>query len=100
MRDQLTEELRDYCDAHNLPAMSADELKAEVHAVLCFPDGMESAYVAPPGTPERLEELRQVFKWLGDYCDRWDAAKTCERDGHRDTGRGVCAICGAFLKIR
>ena len=27
-----------------------------------------------------------------------DQAAECERNGHRDTGRGVCAECGEFLK--
>ena len=28
-----------------------------------------------------------------------EQARECKRNGHRDTGRGVCANCGEFLDI-
>jgi len=94
MLDDLTNELRAYCDAHSLPAMSADELRYEIGGVL---DGFKSDFVPLPATDARRQELTEAHKWLGDFCERWEAAEGCAAHGHTDTGRGVCADCGAFL---
>jgi len=94
MLEGLTDELRRYCRDHALPAMSADELAAEISAVL---DGVDSDFVAHPDLPERRAELQAAHGWLVDFCARWEVGEECQRTGHTDTGRGVCADCGTFL---
>ena len=79
----LTLILRNYCEAHNLPHESADELQLQLL--------------------EQIEELRGHAQWLQRFITRWDAVQAeediayCKRTGHTDTGRGVCADCGDFI---
>lgn len=54
---------------------------------------------SPSGDLETVE--RALYDWAmsagyGDD-DSDEAAAECARNGHRDTGRGVCAECGEFL---
>src|SRR4030095_8780655 len=93
MFEDLTDELRRYCREHDLPDLSADELACEISGVL---DGYESSFIAKPETQERRQELSEAHKWVSDFVRRWEQAEECERHGHTDTGRGVCADCGAF----
>ena len=39
-----------------------------------------------------------IITWDSEEKEEEDQAAECERNGHRDTGRGVCAECGEFLK--
>jgi len=39
-----------------------------------------------------------IITWDSEEKEEEDRAAECERNGHRDTGRGVCAECGEFLK--
>ena len=39
-----------------------------------------------------------IITWDSEEKKEEDQAAECERNGHRDTGRGVCAECGEFLK--
>jgi len=94
MFEDLTDEFRRYCRERNLPDMSADELYYEIGGVL---DGFKSEFVPLPETDERRQELSAAHKWLGDFCQRWEQAEECERHGHTDTGRGICADCGMIL---
>jgi len=62
--------------------------------------------VIPPlkgviGEPENLtpKDVIKKVEWTVtalDLCPE-DQAVECKRNGHRDTGRGVCADCGEFL---
>jgi len=94
MFEDLTDELRRYVRDHNLPSFSADELACEISGVL---DGEESSFIEAPATQERRQELGEAHRWLSGFIKRWEAAKDCERHGHTDTGRGVCADCVIFL---
>jgi len=52
-----------------------------------------------------LSELeRKLAEWtrdegvgFGDRITEDMAQPECDRNGHKDTGRGVCAECGTFL---
>jgi hypothetical protein len=52
-----------------------------------------------------LSELeRKLAKWtrdegvvFGDHITEDIAKPECDNNGHKDTGRGVCAECGTFL---
>ena len=79
----LAELLDHYCHNHNLPYQSADELLLEVLA--------------------RKNDLNRHAQWLLNYIDQWNAVQDqedseaeCRLNGHRDTGRGVCATCGTY----
>jgi len=39
-----------------------------------------------------------IITWDSEEKEEEDQAAECERNGHRDIGRGVCAECGEFLK--
>jgi len=94
MFEDLTDEFRRYCRERNLPDLSADELACEISGVL---DGYESNFIPAPTTDERRQELRAAHKWVSDFYTRWEQAEECERHGHTDTGRGICADCGMIL---
>ena len=38
------------------------------------------------------EAVEMAREWLDDYCEH-----PCERNGHRDDGRGCCAECNTFI---
>jgi hypothetical protein len=71
-------ELKMFCEQEKLPHLSACEL---IHEDL-------------------TDEQR---RYVSNYIIRWDAMEAaeqraeCKRNGHRDTGRGVCANCGDAL---
>jgi hypothetical protein len=59
----------------------------------------------PAGTLEQVETVLYDWATRAGYCGdddasddaSDDAAAECARNGHTDTGRGVCADCGEFL---
>lgn len=73
--DALTRAFAIYTGAEKLPDLSCEEL---LHETLSA-------------------EQRAA---LSAFLIAWESAESradCERNGHRDTGRGVCANCGDFL---
>ena len=95
MFENLTDELQHYCLEHDLPSLSADELACEISGVL---DGEESSFIAAPADDARRQELTEAHGWVSAFVRRWEEAEYCDMFGHTDTGRGVCADCGAFLE--
>ena len=82
--DALVALIDAYCLANGLPCQSADELLLKVL--------------------ERINDLRNHAEWLQAFIDQWEAVQAredteaeCKRNGHRDTGRGVCAHCETFI---
>lgn len=82
--EALADLLDHYCHNNSLPYQSADELLLEVLG--------------------RINELQNHVQWLLAFIDQWNAVQDqedseaqCQRNGHRDTGRGVCATCGEFI---
>jgi hypothetical protein len=81
----LTDLLKTYCETHKLPHESADMLLLEVF--------------------DRIYDLRVHAEWLQRFITQWETVQAeedaqyaeCKRNGHRDTGRGVCADCGLFI---
>ncbi len=62
---QLCDEIRDWCEKHKLPHLSADELLCE----LCeLP------------MSERSDEEQAKVSWLSDFITRWDAVDSDEED--------------------
>lgn len=93
--EKLTDLLATYCDEHALPHMDALELFHELWAVI------------EAGQEQNRDTFIQYIehtKWLVMFIAQWEAVQNqedtkaeCKRNGHRDTGRGVCADCGAFV---
>lgn len=80
----LSIEYNDWLAANKLPPMSCDELAAEYYHTF---------------TQEQREYVMRFLERWTDVEDRdREARAECRRNGHRDTGRGVCANCGAFLE--
>jgi hypothetical protein len=46
------------------------------------------------------DDLSKLERILWDEFAAGEINGPCERNGHRDTGRGVCADCGAFLDTK
>lgn len=59
--------------------------------------------------PDRVDDVKTAMAWLAERLEleptasgyvslaHEDEDEDCKRNGHRDTGRGVCADCGGFL---
>lgn len=73
--DRLTRAFEIYTGAESLPALSCEEL---LHETL--------------SGPQRAALSAFLVTWEGA-----EAREECERNGHRDTGRGICAHCGGIL---
>ena len=80
---ELTLMLASYCEANNLPYESADELILELLG--------------------QMAETKNHVDWLMMFHAQWNAvqaredAAECKRNGHRDSGRGQCIDCDAFI---
>lgn len=57
------------------------------------PECNGEAFITVRGTYDSIQDLR------ADYPDAKveEVSSECKRNGHRNTGRGVCADCGEFL---
>lgn len=82
--DDLSNLLFTYCHRNNLSYESADGVLLQVL--------------------DQIEKLKINSAWLQGFITQWekvqeseDTAAECKRNGHRDTGRGVCADCGDFI---
>ena len=81
--DELSDLLNAYCEANNLPYESADELILELLG--------------------QMAETKNHVDWLMMFHAQWNAVQTredaaeCKRNGHRDSGRGQCIDCDAFI---
>lgn len=91
--EKLTDLLAAYCDEHALPHMDALELFHELWAM-----------INDEKDPVLVAQYIEHTKWLVMFNAQWEAVQNqedteaeCKRNGHRDTGRGVCADCGAFV---
>ncbi len=79
----LTLILRNYCEAHDLPHESADELIVDLLG--------------------QMAELKGHVDWLIMFSAQWEAvqaredAAACKRTGHIDSGRGQCINCDEFI---
>lgn len=88
----LSDLLATYCADHALPYTDALELFHELWAM-----------INEEKDPVLVAQYIQHTKWLTLFIAQWEAVQEreddeadCKRNGHRDTGRGVCATCGAF----
>ena len=78
--DDLTLELKAFCDKHGYEHMSADELQSEL---ICAKhrdsDGGKHGEEFPPAKwidPTRsVEVLDEHIEWLSDFIERWNAAE-------------------------
>lgn len=82
-----------YCAEHALPHIDATELFHELWDMIREAEDLTLA-----------TQYAQHIKWVAMFIAQWDAVqdredaeRECKRNGHRDTGRGVCADCGAFI---
>ena len=91
--DALADLLDAYCADHALPHTDALELFHELWAMIC-----------EEKDPVLVAQYVQHTKWLVMFIAQWEAVQAredteaeCKRNGHRDTGRGVCAHCKTFI---
>lgn len=82
--DALVTLIDGYCKANGLPLLSADDLLVQAW--------------------RDVETRKANALWLQAFIAQWEAVQAredteaeCKRNGHRDTGRGVCAHCETFI---
>jgi hypothetical protein len=74
----LTAEYQTWLDAMSLPLLAAEDLEAEIGAVL---DGGASKFIPANPSPPRRAVLESARFWLGDFLARWNAADDGAPDG-------------------
>jgi hypothetical protein len=91
--DALSDLLAAYCEEHALPLTDAEELLHELWAM-----------INEEKDPVLVAQYVEHTNWLMVFIAQWEAVQEredneaeCKRNGHRDTGRGACATCGAFI---
>ena len=67
-------------------------------------EGREQRIWKMPPSADRWKLRSQTYQGIADaMADQWgqeeeeEQARECQLNGHRDTGRGVCANCGEFI---